>query len=151
APGLLDVDHVDHTPRTIDFDVSETKRLLGKGYGTGHVSDVLKRLGFQVSPAAERTPSPAAAAEGTLHVSVPSWRLDVRQSADLVEEVARITGYDDLPVTMPEGVIPQAPAQPPEWAQRMALEDRLREILQGAGFSETVTYSLLSEQANRDV
>jgi phenylalanyl-tRNA synthetase beta chain len=139
APGLLDVDHLDHSVRTVDFDVAETGRLLGKQYSSEHVSDVLARLGFGV------------AGEGQLRVQVPSWRLDVGQPADLVEEVARVTGYDDLPVTMPDGVIPQAPAQPVEWTARQALEDRLRAALRGAGFSEAVTYSLVSQQANRDV
>lgn len=146
APGRVDVDYLDHTPREIDFEVSETGRLLGKSYSAGHVSDVLTRLGFGIAA----SPLPAAG-EGavTLRVTVPSWRLDVRQPADLVEEVARITGYDDLPVTMPEGAISQVPAQPVEWMQRLALEDELRGVVKGAGFSEVVTYPLVSEAANR--
>ncbi|MFI5267162.1 MAG: phenylalanine--tRNA ligase subunit beta [Chloroflexota bacterium] len=140
APGRIDVDHLDHAPRKIDFEVSETGRLLGKSYGSEHVADVLRRVGFTVDGGAER-----------LRVTVPSWRLDVREPVDLVEEVARIIGYDDLPVTIPEGAIPQAPAQPVEWTERMALEDELRGVLKGAGFSETVTYSLVSGTANRRV
>jgi len=143
APGRLDVDHLPHTPAVIDFDPSETKRLLGKAYSAEHVADVLTRLGFGVED------SSSAAAH--LRVAVPSWRLDISQSADLVEEVARITGYDDLPITMPEGVIPQTEAQPREWTQRQQLEDDLRNVLKGAGFTEIVTYSLVSEAANRDV
>ena len=147
APGRLDVDYIDHSPRTIDFAVSETGRLLGKSYPADHVTNVLTSLGFDIPlpPQGERL------GEGTLRVTVPSWRLDVKQPADLVEEVARITGYDDLPVTLPEGVIPQTAAQPPEWTQRMALEDHLRGVLKGAGFSEIVTYSLVSEAASRRV
>ncbi|HEU0168330.1 MAG TPA: hypothetical protein VFS62_11175, partial [Chloroflexota bacterium] len=79
---------------------------------------------------------------------VPSWRSDVLEPADLVEEIARITGYDDLPVTMPSGEIPLQPAQPPAWAARLALEDRLREILKGAGVNEVVTYSLIAADTN---
>jgi phenylalanyl-tRNA synthetase beta chain len=143
APGRLDVDHLSHTPAVIDFDPSETKRLLGKAYSAEHVSDVLTRLGFGVED--------SSSAAGRLRVSVPSWRLDVTQSADITEEVARITGYDDLPITMPEGVIPQTEAQPREWTQRQQLEDDLRNVLKGAGFTEIVTYSLVSEAANREV
>jgi phenylalanyl-tRNA synthetase beta chain len=143
APGKLDADHRERSPKVIEFDVADTERLLGKRYSDEHVTDVLERLGFGVSRLATH--------DSRLAVAVPSWRLDVRQSADLVEEVARITGYDDLPVTMPEGPVPQTPAQPVEWTQRRALEDDLRSVLQGTGFSEIVTYSLISGQANRDV
>lgn len=139
APGRLDIDYLDHIPKVIDFDVSETGRLLGKSYPAGHVTDVLVRLGFDVKD------GPA------LQVTVPSWRLDVSQSADLVEEVARVTGYNDLPVTMPTGAIPQVPAQPIEWTSRLEFEDRLREALKGAGFSETVSYSLVAKNANEQV
>ncbi|HLY67068.1 MAG TPA: phenylalanine--tRNA ligase subunit beta, partial [Chloroflexota bacterium] len=159
APGRIDIDHLDHTAHAIDFQVSETQRLLGKAYAGEQVQDVLGRLGFEVgdphpSPLPEGEgahPSPLAEGEGILRVTVPSWRLDVRQAADLVEEVARTVGYDDLPVTMPEGAIPQVPAQPVEWTRRMALEDELRHVLKGAGFSEIVTYSLLSADAQRRV
>ncbi|HEY8695186.1 MAG TPA: phenylalanine--tRNA ligase subunit beta [Chloroflexota bacterium] len=152
APGRIDIDHLDHTPRGIDFEVSETGRLLGKSYPETHVSDVLNRLGFIAEPRPHPSPlPPAGEGVGTLRVTVPSWRLDVHQAADLVEEVARISGYDDLPVTIPEGAIPRVPAQPLEWTQRMALEDELRGVLKGAGFSEIVTYSLVSEAANKQV
>src|SRR5581483_3591133 len=145
APGALDVDYIDHTPLVIDFDVAETGRLLGKQYSDEHVSRVLGSLGCEVSQPADGD------GRRRLAVTVPSWRLDLKQEADLVEEVARITGYDDLPVTMPSGDIPLVPAQPLEWTARMALEDRLRQLLRGAGFSEAITYSLVSEAANREL
>ncbi|MDE3074014.1 MAG: phenylalanine--tRNA ligase subunit beta [Chloroflexota bacterium] len=133
APGSVEIDTLGHQPRVIDFDSRETGRLLGKEYGPDHCARVLVNLGFALSGH---------------RVTVPPWRLDVRQPADLVEEVARITGYDDLPVTMPDGDIPVVAAQDPAQTRRLAVENRLRELVKGAGFSETVTYSLLSEQAN---
>ncbi|MBV8087769.1 MAG: phenylalanine--tRNA ligase subunit beta [Chloroflexi bacterium] len=133
APGALDVDHEDRTPRVIDFDPAATGRLLGKSYSAEHCSRILTSLGFETS---------------LPKVVVPSWRLDVLEPADLVEEIARITGYDDLPVTMPTGEIPLNPAQPPEWATRLELEDRLRELLKGAGLNEAVTYSLIAADTN---
>jgi phenylalanyl-tRNA synthetase beta chain len=134
APGILDVDYADHGPRVTDFDPAETGRLLGKSYPADHCERVLTSLGFKVQ---------------LPQVMVPSWRLDVHEPADLVEEIARITGYDDLPVTMPAGEIPLAPAQPPEWTARLELEDRLREALKGAGVTEVVTYSLIAAGTNQ--
>jgi phenylalanyl-tRNA synthetase beta chain len=137
APGLLDVDAHDHTPVHLGFDVSETGRLLGKAYSQDHVTDVLERLHFGVARTGDK-----------LDVTVPSWRLDVRQPADIVEEVARITGYGDLTMAMPDGPLPSVPAQDPAWTRRMALEDELRELLKGAGFSEAVNYTLQAATAN---
>jgi phenylalanyl-tRNA synthetase beta chain len=160
APGSIDIDHLDHTSKVIDFDLAETRRLLGKAYPYDHVSNILQSLGFAVEengglgaapPEDSSSLGSHAARQRRLRIQVPSWRLDITQPADLVEEVARITGYDDLPETIPEGPIPQAHAQPAEWTARMALEDRLRHLLKGAGFSETVTYSLLGAEANRRV
>lgn len=74
--------------------------------------------------------------------------MDVKQPADLVEEVARITGYDDLPLTIPDGLLPTVPAQDPARTIRAELTGQLRELLLGSGFNEIVTYSLTSAGAN---
>ncbi|MHB8618016.1 MAG: phenylalanine--tRNA ligase subunit beta [Chloroflexota bacterium] len=137
APGAIDRDKLDHTGRRIDFDPAETGRLLGKVYSPAEVRDVLERLEFKV----------ANGGGERLLVSVPSWRLDVQGQADLVEEVARISGYEQMPVTMPDGPLPTEDAQDPAVSRRRILEDDLRDALKGAGLTETVTYTLLPEGA----
>ena len=74
-----------HQPKLIDFPVSEVKRLTGLDIEAGESTDILTRLGFGVEGRGER-----------LSVRVPSWRPDVEGKADLVEEVLRIHGVDNI-------------------------------------------------------
>ncbi|PTM97214.1 phenylalanine--tRNA ligase subunit beta [Mycoplana dimorpha] len=74
-----------YQPKVIDFPVSEVKRLTGLEVSSEESRDILTKLGFGVSGTGER-----------LSVSVPSWRPDVDGKADLVEEVMRIHGVDNI-------------------------------------------------------
>lgn len=93
------------------------------------VLDVLERLGF--APAMDNE---------TLSVQVPSWRSDISIPADVVEEVARIVGYDALPATLPTGETPHVERDP-----LFLLERDVRETLVGAGGFEGRTYVAVSE------
>ena len=78
--------------------------------------------------------------EAVLSVKPPYWRGDIRVPDDLVEEVARISGYDDLPGVRPlSGPIPHRPPLP---ARR--LRERVRDLAADAGLFEVQTYSLVS-------
>jgi phenylalanyl-tRNA synthetase beta chain len=80
-----------------------------------------------------------------LRVQVPSFRVDVFRPQDLMEEVARLSGYNRIPVTFPE-----IPAQGATVTALRANRDRVREILSAFGFSETINYSFISaESADR--
>ncbi len=75
----------------------------------------------------------------SLRVTVPDHRLDCTYPADLIEEVARIYGYDRIPVTE------MADRLPPQRSNRnLDLEEEVRDVLVGCGLQETVTYSLTS-------
>ncbi|MBD9374369.1 phenylalanine--tRNA ligase subunit beta [Rhizobium sp. ARZ01] len=74
-----------YEPKNVDFPVSEVKRLTGLEVSSEEGRDILQKLGFGVSGSGER-----------LSVSVPSWRPDVDGKADLVEEVMRIHGVDNI-------------------------------------------------------
>lgn len=80
-------------------------------------------------------------------VTPPSFRADLRQPADLLEELARLWGYDRLPVTLPRPY-PSLRAAAPDEAEALRLrERRLRDALVAAGLDETMTYSLISPVA----
>jgi phenylalanyl-tRNA synthetase beta chain len=112
------------TPRDLALPFGEIERLLGVRYEPDQVLDVLRRLGF------------APTLEGqTLRVVVPTWRGDVTQAADIVEEVARVIGYESLLETLIVGRTAPVRRDPV-----YAMQRAVREVLTGAGAFETVSY-----------
>lgn len=114
--------------RTATLRVSALQKLTLKD-DLGHAGAVLQRLGF------EEMSRNAGAAE----FAVPSWRLDVGIEEDLIEEVARLDGYDDLPSRIPSNL--HCPGIP---TPEIRTDRRLREIAMGRGFTEVVTYSFVA-------
>ena len=114
-------------------------RVLGQAVDEGFVAPALTRLGFE--------PTPAAGDGGAAwRVRVPTFRVDVSREEDLIEEIARHHGYDEIPATFPALTRPAPPPGP--WRAR----DRLvRRLLTGGGFSEAVTYGFVEEAAARAV
>jgi phenylalanyl-tRNA synthetase beta chain len=117
-------------PLSVPF--AEIERLLGVRYDPEQVLDVLRRLGF--SPALDGGGDAA-----TLRLVVPTWRSDVTLPADVVEEVARVIGYDTLPERLPIGQTAPVQRDPMYAMQRV-----VRSVLTGAGGWETVTYVAIS-------
>lgn len=133
APGYVDFFAANPTPRVMDFDLGQVKWLTGMEVTTAEALDALRALGFGV----EELPSERG--ETLLRVTVPTWRGDVEESADLVEEVARIVGYDRIPSTIPSGPLPQPQDEPWFWR-----EYEVRDLLLGAGLTEVQNYPLVS-------
>ncbi len=136
APGRVDFYPHPVTQRALTFEPGQVPWLTGMTVTRNEVIDSLSALGFGVGDAVP------GGADETLRVTVPTWRGDVEESADLVEEVARIAGYERIPSTIPTGPLPQPSRDP--WFRR---EDRIREVLAGAGLTETVSYTLTSRAA----
>ena len=117
----------------VDFDPAYVHRLAGLSVGHEGVQEILTRLGFEVRPHGAR-----------LHVQPPSWRRDVEGPADLVEEVARITGYGALPST------PLPALEPPPGGVLTARQARIqkgRRVLAALGYREAATWSFTSRAA----
>ena len=116
------------TPRSFTYDPARAELLGGLAVDAGKQREILERLGFSV------------ASDWT--VTVPSWRRDIDGSADLVEEVIRIEGIDNVP-SVPLDRIPGVarPTATPE----QKLERKLRRTAAARGFNEAVTWSFLSE------
>ena len=115
-------------PASIVFKPREVKRLTGLDLTDDRVADILHALGFDAERGGERWA-----------VAVPRWRRDCTQASDLVEEIARIEGYDKLPQTplpRPDTARTQAPAS--------ALQNRVRAARRAValrGYQEAVTWS----------
>ncbi|HLY31486.1 MAG TPA: phenylalanine--tRNA ligase subunit beta, partial [Ktedonobacterales bacterium] len=133
APGRVDFYPEPVDPRTIRFHFSQVKWLTSMEVTPTEGIAALRALGFGVVEEANEQ------GDVILQVTVPTWRGDVEESADLVEEVARIVGFDRIPSAIPVGPLPEPSAGP--WFDR---EDDIREILVGAGLTEAVSYPLIS-------
>ena len=106
----------------------EIRRVLGAEIKPHTVHSILTRLGLE----------PKALSAESWEIRVPSWRADLLDSVDLIEEIARIYGYDQIPEILPV----RAPV-PYEPNPILKTEDCLRTFLCGAGLFETITFSLI--------
>ena len=136
APGYVDFYAAPPAPRVIDFDLGQVAWLTNMTVTPVEAIAALRALGFGVEEMANQS------AAVHLRVSVPTWRGDVEESADLVEEVARIVGYDRIPSTIPAGPLPEPQDEPWFWR-----EYEVRDLLLGAGLTEVQTYPLTSRVA----
>jgi phenylalanyl-tRNA synthetase beta chain len=132
AKGVIDVYPGKREPEGIPISTGEVKRLAGMEVDIDRIRRVLASLGFDC----RRTDMPSQ-----VSVTAPYWRSDITGDADLVEEVVRIIGYDEVPVTMLSATLP-----PQEPNPRLRLRERMREIMVGLGFQEVLTYSLVSRE-----
>jgi phenylalanyl-tRNA synthetase beta chain len=130
---MLDAGRLGTRPLVIPFHVSEIKRQLGVDWSVEQVRGSLESLEFTC----------ASKAPGVLEVTVPWWREDLTESADLVEEVARITGYDRIPDTLLRGGVPARPQSPGlQWHWRARAELLARGLSEGSSPALTSLRSL---------
>ena len=135
AKGIIDVYPGKSKPKPILLSAQEVKRLSGLKVNIDEILKVLKALGFECQEDDSGS---------QISVSVPYWRSDVKCSADLVEEVVRIIGYEKIPITRLGSPLPQQKSKLSPSAQQSNLKEKLRNILAGFGFQEILTYSLVS-------
>ena len=129
--GLIDECGDLPQPQTITLSAKETNRLLGTNVSCGDIQDFLVSVGFHVK---EDTTD-------TLAVKAPSFRVDIKRPEDLMEEVARLSGYDYIPTTYP--LIP-AEARTP---QTIINHRRyIKTIINGFGFDEAINYSFMDKK-----
>jgi phenylalanyl-tRNA synthetase beta chain len=135
APGRVDFYPEPVHERHVTLRPGRVEWLTGMTVTRNEIIGSLEALGFSVREEPD-------GADDVLDVTVPTWRGDVEEEADLIEEVARIVGYDRIPSTLPIGPLPAVIED--AWLER---ENRIRDILVGAGLTEVVTYSLISRTA----
>jgi phenylalanyl-tRNA synthetase beta chain len=128
ARGLVDAYPVKSQPVTISLSRKRVPQVLGIDPPRETIVSSLSALGFTVESRGE-----------SLSVSVPYWRRDVHIEDDLVEEVARMIGYDEIPAEPLAGRVPPRALQP-----LRELRERVKKILVGAGMQEVITYPLTS-------
>jgi phenylalanyl-tRNA synthetase beta chain len=136
--GTLIGDVIDVIARPLDLapvelDVREVQRILGEKLSTLEINRILNRLGFTV----------VAGGEDSYLVHIPSWRLDIEREVDIIEELARLHGYDKFPNTLPAygGEVRELPD-----AHK---DSRLRSSLLALGYHETISLTFISKADSR--
>ena len=114
-PGERETPNITLRPERVNF-------VLGTEIADDDIRGILTRLGFAVSDAFE--------------VTAPTFRPDVEQEIDLVEEIARVYGFDNIPTTLPRGDIPIPKVEPKE-----DLRERVKTYLLQCGMMEAMNYA----------
>lgn len=123
----------------VDFPLAEVRRLTGLDVPADRIRDILERLGFQ--PVVTQATMAADDGVKVWGVKVPSWRPDVTQKADLVEEVMRMVGVDNIPVEP----LPRLNHVAPRMLTAIQNRRRIaRRALAARGLDEAVTWSFIS-------
>ncbi|MEQ8798854.1 MAG: phenylalanine--tRNA ligase subunit beta [Salinisphaeraceae bacterium] len=119
-------------PASVTLRADRLARLLGTAVPDAEITDILERLGMQVEAGSE---------PGVWQVTPPSHRYDIALEADLIEEVARIHGYDHLPAE-PRPVHAPITTQP----ESRRSVSRIRDVLCQRGYDEAISYSFVDRQ-----
>ncbi len=134
AEGLVDQYPLPPHPAVVEISPDDVQRWLGVRLELDQMADILTRLQFSVQ-----------AGQDQLRVTPPDHRLDIGQGvvgvADLIEEIARVHGYEQIPETQIEDRIPPQYGNPD-----LDLEERIRDLLVAMGLQEIVTVRLTSPE-----
>ena len=118
--------------RPILFKASEVARVAGLDTDVNTISDILTDIGCTV----------AGGGNGEFSVTPPSWRPDLNEPCDLVEEVARLVGYDEIPVTVPPAPVEGKVGLTAEQLRKRQVADELAEY----GMVETLSYPFVGDE-----
>lgn len=119
----------------IDITAEKVNKTIGFNLSNDEIQAIFRQLGFETTLKGE-----------TLTVNVPSRRKDITIKEDLIEEVARIYGYDEIPSTLPVfGEVTSG-----ELTDRQHKTRTVKETLEGAGLNQAITYSLVSKDHAKD-
>ncbi len=132
AAGAIDRYPAPMLEPTVTMRVARANAVLGLKIPREKQRESLERLGFKVTES-----------EGVLSAQIPTWRRDIEREIDLIEEVARLYGYDRVPVTLHQGGTAGAGRALPS-----RLRDRARSACLRCGLTEITTYSLSNEAAH---
>ena len=133
AAGVVDVGRERSPNAPITLRLSQLSRILGIQVGSEEVRRILRELGTEE----------VQADADQVCVRAPSWRRDLTREIDLVEEVARIHGYDKIPE---DASVPMVPSHRTDDDRILAT---IRRVLNAAGYDESMTYSVVSEEWSR--
>ncbi len=129
AKGVIDVYPNEIVKKEVSLRISRVKKILGFAVPTEKVKEIFSGLEFEL----------ISEADETFTYSIPSFRHDIEREIDLIEEIARIYGYDNIPAIAKIGVSVE------RRVDNSSFNDKVRETLSSLGFYEIITNSLLNK------
>ncbi|MCF8067172.1 MAG: phenylalanine--tRNA ligase subunit beta [Desulfobacterales bacterium] len=130
--GLIDEHPKPSILPEIALSVMATNRLLGTGFNSDEISNFLTSIEFAVKSKNDEE----------MVVVPPSYRVDVERPEDLMEEVARLSGYNNIPTTSP---VVRAQTELP--GKSLVLRSTVRQLMTGFGFTEVINYSFIHRES----
>jgi phenylalanyl-tRNA synthetase beta chain len=138
--GKICKNYIDKYPKrikpvkNIPLRIKKVNEILGIKVKADEIKKILKNLEMTVNKVES----------GNYHVTPPTFRVDISREIDLIEEIVRIYGYDSIPTSLPA-----VSMRPDIRSKEKTLEDKIRDILNGQGYSEVINYSFITpESAN---
>ena len=132
--GIIDEYPLPQKVNRVSLSVANTHRLLGIRLDGNDIKKLLESIEFKI----EKMTSDGG--DEQLVVVPPSYRMDISRPEDLMEEVARLAGYNNIPTTFPA-----MPAEGRPQNRKLVLRNRLKNLMAGFGFTEAITYSFVAE------
>lgn len=129
AKGIIDVFPAPLPQKKISVRVSRVNDIIGLALDESTITAIFRSLEFEVT----------ACGAGVLDVSIPSFRVDIEREIDLVEEIARLHGFENIPTTMP--LVELFSDRVPRYQR---LERAVRNHLAATGFNEVINFSFAS-------
>ncbi|MCI9588861.1 MAG: phenylalanine--tRNA ligase subunit beta [Oscillospiraceae bacterium] len=124
--GIIDILNYVPQPTVLPVEPEKINALLGTDVSENVMYTILQKVGFQTTKQRGM-------------IEVPSWRGDVKEMADLAEEVARFFGYNNIPTTLMRGQTTMG-----GYSEVQKLEQRLGAVCRSCGYDEIITYSFIS-------
>jgi len=130
--GSICKNYIDEYPQkiaaveNIPLRLDRIREMIGMSIAAKDVVRILKSIGMMVH----------RQGKGTYLVTPPTYRVDIEREIDLIEEVIRLYGYDRVPTTLPAVSVTEMAVIP-----RLDMEERIRQLMIGSGYSEIINYS----------
>jgi len=141
--GIVDAYPVKYEPPKIRLRPERVNFLLGTDIKGEEMRDILTRLKFEVSEPPYGPPYTGdTIREGVLEITAPTFQPEITREVDLIEEIARIWGYDNIPTVLPTGDIPVTKED-----IKIPLREKVKSIMLSCGLTEAVNHSFYSPKA----
>ena len=130
--GIIDEYPLMQKTETIELNISATGRVLGTELDKSTIRSLLESIEFKVKNSGT----------DTIKVTPPSFRVDIARPVDLMEEAARLYGYNRIPASLP--LMQSETSQP---LKTLVIREKLKNIMTGLSFTEAINYSFISESS----